>query len=1151
MTSEYHKQHRPSQAGRKKEKKTKTGKAARRENPKAFAVFRGAKAAMAGQRTADKKESKFHVPLVNRTPDIDPPPLVVAIVGPPNSGKTTLIRSLVKRFSRQNLSKVSGPITVVSGKNRRITLLECPNDLGAMIDVAKIADLVVLLIDASFGFEMETFEFLSISASHGMPKLIGVMTHLDTFTSSETLKKTKHSLKHRWWSEIHAGVKLFSLSGLVGGHSHQESVSKLPLYYPRDVLNLSRLLAVAKPRPIIWKNTNSYMLVDRIEDLTSPDILREFPHSDRKVALYGWTRGCALRPPLDNSSQITAHIPGIGDISLNSITRLEDPCPTPEGLKASLKAPIKSDEKASRRPRTTLKDLEKRLYAPMADVAGILYDKDAVYLDIPNPSVRPEEDGEPTILDELKGTSFPSLDDRLSKSGVQLFSKKASNSKIVDYDSIENSDTYQYPIDDKSIDNEDSESSYSMENSSGTGELSDGDVCDYYKEEDEVGEEKEDDDNDLFTKFEDHNDELILNDEDNPDYLDAKWKDVLASRKHAVNAPSSLQALVYGGISSNPCSSAKTKSGDGIKRNKPLFSDSDDSGSESNDNDDFFKLNLTAGTPSNDQELIPERLNLITPPPTLDALKKSRFATGIMNDSNDEYGDFEDLEALQSDSEKDKQYETNESKSDTAGLLQKKDVIKKRFDMEYDSRSSDVSFGNKKLSEEDDMYSAAKREMAAQEVLNRTTFEGEHLEISDKIRGFLPGTYIRVVIEKAPAELIEYFDPTYPIIIGIDPMGATGGKFGMIHARIKKHRWHGTILKSDEPLIWSAGWRRFQSIPLFYTHDRGARVDSGSARRRMIKYTPRHAHCMVSFYGPLLPNNTGLIACRSVKSTCSGWRIALTGVSLESTVSTEGGDEETKSVLVKKLKLTGTPLKISKHTALIKDMFNSPLEVAKFEGAALRSVSGIRGCIKKAVHEGPSGTFRATFEDKLLMSDIVFLRAWTPVTPRIHYNPVTSLLLRNKAAWTGMRLNWEIRRALDAPKPASQRPASVYDTTTPNDDRMQYRRFNPLHIPKKLEESLPFASKPKMQPKTSAANKKKPFLQAVAVLRDEKERKVASLLQELGTLKRAKDDKRKITDQKKRLSSEDKKRKLEEKEPKSSNRFFQKSKSRPKSKSSR
>ncbi len=39
-------------------------------------------------------------------------------------------------------------------------------DLNGMIDAAKYADLVLLLVDGSFGFEMETFEFLNILQVH-------------------------------------------------------------------------------------------------------------------------------------------------------------------------------------------------------------------------------------------------------------------------------------------------------------------------------------------------------------------------------------------------------------------------------------------------------------------------------------------------------------------------------------------------------------------------------------------------------------------------------------------------------------------------------------------------------------------------------------------------------------------------------------------------------------------------------------------------------------------------------------------------------------------------------------------------------------------------------------------------------------------------
>lgn len=46
-----------------------------------------------------------------------------------------------------NLKESTGPITVVSGKNRRITFQECPDDLCAMVDLAKVADLVLLVVD--------------------------------------------------------------------------------------------------------------------------------------------------------------------------------------------------------------------------------------------------------------------------------------------------------------------------------------------------------------------------------------------------------------------------------------------------------------------------------------------------------------------------------------------------------------------------------------------------------------------------------------------------------------------------------------------------------------------------------------------------------------------------------------------------------------------------------------------------------------------------------------------------------------------------------------------------------------------------------------------------------------------------------------------
>jgi ribosome biogenesis protein BMS1 len=91
---------------------------------------------------------------------------------------------------------------------------------------------------------------------------------------------------------------------------------------------------------------------------------------------------------------------------------------------------------------------------------------------------------------------------------------------------------------------------------------------------------------------------------------------------------------------------------------------------------------------------------------------------------------------------------------------------------------------------------------------------------------------------------------------------------------------------------------------------------------------------------------------------------------------------------MKKIKLVGEPFKIMKNTAFVKGMFNTSIEVANYTGAQIRTVSGIRGQIKKASREGGEGTFRATFEDKISMSDLIFCRAWYKIVLSRFYSPI-------------------------------------------------------------------------------------------------------------------------------------------------------------------
>ncbi|CAG5122657.1 unnamed protein product, partial [Candidula unifasciata] len=417
------------------------------------------------------------------------------------------------------------------------------------------------------------------------------------------------------------------------------------------------------------------------------------------------------------------------------------------------------------------------------------------------------------------------------------------------------------------------------------------------------------------------------------------------------------------------------------------------------------------------------------------------------------FGDFEDLQTgetfesengkVSDDSESDKDDEAKEKDSKEEGendeerkktkaemsaqekRLAKKRKVKEMFDKDYDMKG------------DNEYYDNWKAETDEQAKLNRAEFEELPEEQRVQYEGFRPGMYVRIEFEQMPCELVENFNPTYPIIIG--GTADIEEKLGYVNVRIKKHRWYKKILKTRNPLIISLGWRRFQTIPYYYKLE-------DNMRKRMLKYTPEHIHCQATFWGPVTPQGTGFLAVESVADKTLNFRIAATGVVLELDQSSE---------VEKKLKLVGTPLKVFKKSAFIQNMFSTALEVAKFQGAKIQTVSGLRGQVKKALHT-PVGAFRATFEDKIRMNDIVFLKAWVKLEIPKFIMPVTSLLLshESKQAWLGMRTIGQLRYERSLPVP--QKADSLYKPIVRPE-----REIKPLVIPRELKKRLPFKDTPK------------------------------------------------------------------------------------------
>ena len=897
------------------------------------------------EKLEEKKEPKKDNKIKYFT-EVDEPPLIIMIQGGHSSGKTTLIKSLVKYYTNQNITSFKGSITVRNSKNQRLTFIECPNDISSLDDCSKIVDVAILLIDARVGFEMETFEFISLLKNHGFTQIMGVITHMDDFRQNKSLSKYKKQIKKRFIKDATDKSKLFYLFGI-----------KNNLYIKLQLHTMARYLKVIKPNQPGFRINHPYIFCDRYDINFSKTNITNKENSEEKnddviVSLFGYVRGNHL-----NKNSLI-YINGLGEYNIDFAEKMDDPCPIEM---------VSKNGKVKR----TLKKKDKNLYAPYSNINMLEYDRKSGYINIPEKLVTftkglkeqdnlANDEGVKMVrkLQDMYGNIEQNEDDEKNQieliQGVNMDSKDKNEKKISNQDNSEN------------IDNSD------------------------------INEESNDNDN---------NDELS---EEKNNYKNIELKNNMILSDE--NLDTNIMQDIYGNIDD------ENEEGKGINGDDLLDS------YKTMDNSEDFDLDYLIKN------------------------CKQKFVTGGYYDMEEE-------------NENDISDDENNNKDNSK---------KQKTQIEIPNASAELTPEQKKEVQEKQLK--------------------PFLDDSSTYGIFKLGTYIRIDLKKVKRKYANHFDPNHPIILSTLSHQESESQMSFIKIRFSKHLWFPKILKTNDPVILSIGWRKFQTTMAYCVEDKNHRL-------RLIKYTPKFTNCIAICYGPQVPINVAIVAMQNNlgDTTDDNFRISGTGDVIEVNQSFD---------IVKKLKLIGDPEEIYKKTANIKNMFNSNLEVARYIGAKIQTVSGIRGIIKKQLNTKPEGRFRATFEDKILKSDVVFLKTWAPVELNKFYNPIIEYGDKKQKMLRTMN---QLRK--DYGIKLEQNPDSEY-----KDIEREERVFPNLVISKNLEKNLPFKKKNKNinDNKEENYHLKKlglPYKKQIKSYMTTNEKNIYSLMQRLQTLQNIKEKK--------------------------------------------
>ncbi|CAI5755964.1 unnamed protein product [Candida verbasci] len=239
--------------------------------------------------------------------------------------------------------------------------------------------------------------------------------------------------------------------------------------------------------------------------------------------------------------------------------------------------------------------------------------------------------------------------------------------------------------------------------------------------------------------------------------------------------------------------------------------------------------------------------------------------------------------------------------------------------------------------------------------INKEFIKNVELNQGDKIRLFI----------KAPLHIIESFNPQVKPFV-IYELFEHEHKLSVLNFSFENWEDYDESVPNKDTMVIQYGPRRQIINPIF---------NQGSNNKNNVHKTENFVHkgntVVASCIAPILFTNSPVIY---FKPNAEG-----NGVEFIGQGSYLGSDNS--RILVKRVVLTGHPVKIHKRVVTVRYMFFNKDDINYFKAIQLFTKSGRSGFIKESL--GTHGYFKANFDGKLTSQDIVGMSLYRRVWPEI------------------------------------------------------------------------------------------------------------------------------------------------------------------------